>query len=256
MKKINRRKKIGLALGGGAVLGAAHIGVLKAIKEFNIPIACVSGTSIGAFVAAFYACGVEWDEIEAIAMELKWLDLSGLSLSKLGLLSNERMGKLIEQHLGKKDLRDAHIPVAMIATDIVSGEKVILKKGNIADAVMASTCIPGIFTPVEIDDRMLVDGGIVENVPVSPLKEMGGDQIIAVNLNAEQKNTKPESIIEILLRTFDFLIGTSTDLQTNKANVLIEPDLSEFNMVEIKQAPDLINIGYKKAISVFNKVLK
>jgi NTE family protein len=256
VKKIRRNKKIGLALGGGAVLGAAHIGVLKALKELQVDIACISGTSIGAFVAAFYANGVEWEEIEKIASEIKWLDLSGISLSGLGLLSNEKMGKLIEKHLGKRDLQDAKIPLAMIATDIASGDKVIMQKGSVADAVMASTCIPGIFTPVEINGRMLVDGGVVENVPVTPLKEMGADLIISVDLNAAHKARKPSNIIEVLLRTFDFLIQSTSDLQKKKADIRIEPDLSDYNMVEIKQAPDLILEGYHSAMKVLRKVLR
>ncbi|MDZ7821794.1 MAG: patatin-like phospholipase family protein [Candidatus Marinimicrobia bacterium] len=245
-----------MAFGGGAVLGAAHIGVLKAIREFDIPVHCIAGTSIGAFVSAFYANGVGWETIQKIAMDLKWLDLSGISLSKRGLLSNEKMGKLVEKHLGKSNLEDAEIPVAMIATNIVNGEKVVLKKGNTADAVMASTCIPGIFTPMEINGRMLVDGGIVENVPISPLKEMGADIIIAVDLNSGNKHKEPENIIEVLLRTFDFLIKTSTELQTEKAHVLIEPDLSDFNMVDIGQAPDLIEKGYSEAVKVLKQRVK
>ncbi|MDZ7797262.1 MAG: patatin-like phospholipase family protein [Candidatus Marinimicrobia bacterium] len=129
MKKFKKNKKIGLALGGGAVLGAAHIGVLKAIEELDIPIHCIAGTSIGAFVAAFYANGKGWEEIRDIAMDLKWLDLSGLSLSKLGLLSNEKMGKFVEKHLGRSTIEDANIPLAMIATNIASGEKIVLQKG-------------------------------------------------------------------------------------------------------------------------------
>lgn len=256
MKKIRKNKKIGLALGGGAVLGAAHIGVLKALRELNVDISFVSGTSIGAFVAAFFANGVELEEIEKIAMEIKWLDLSGISLSGLGLLSNEKMGKLIDKHLGKLNLEDCKIPTAMLATDISSGEKIVMQKGNIADAVMASTCIPGIFTPVEINERMLVDGGLVENVPVSPLKKMGADIIIAVNLNAVHKPSKPKNILEVLLRTFDFLIQSTTVLQTGKADILIEPDLSDYNMVDMKQAPDLIDDGYNSSIKILRKVFR
>ena len=150
MKKLKKNKKIGLALGGGAVLGAAHIGVLKALKEHDISISYVSGTSIGAFVSAFLAFEKTWEEIEEIAKDLNWLDISGMSLSQFGLLSNKKLGKLIEEYIGDVNFEEAKIPVAMIATDITSGDKVVLDKGNIAQAVMASTCISGIFVPVEI----------------------------------------------------------------------------------------------------------
>ncbi|MDD3095161.1 MAG: patatin-like phospholipase family protein, partial [Candidatus Marinimicrobia bacterium] len=170
--------------------------------------------------------------------------------------SNEKMGKLIEEQLGKRNLEEGNIPIALIATDICSGEKVVMKTGSVADAVMASTCIPGVFTPVEINGRMLVDGGIVENVPISPLKEMGADVIIAVDLNAANKPRKPGNIVEVLLRTFDFLIQSISIVQKEKADIRIEPDLSEYNMVEIKQAPDLILEGYHAAMIVLRKTLR
>ncbi|MGM0428432.1 MAG: patatin-like phospholipase family protein [Thermodesulfobacteriota bacterium] len=242
-----KNKKIGLALGGGAVLGAAHIGVLKAIDELNIPVHFLSGTSIGAFISAFYGFGKSWEEIESFTKDLNWLDLTGLSIPKLGLLSNKKLGDVIKKSIGDVNIEDAEIPIAMVATDITSGEKVILSKGDVEIAVMASTCIPGIFIPVEIDNRLLVDGGIVENVPVTPLKKMGADFIISVDLNAEHPYKKPENIVEVLLRTFDFTLKAATKLQTEKVDIQIKPDLSQFNMVDMNQADELIHIGYVEA---------
>ena len=254
MKKLKKNRKIGLALGGGAVLGAAHVGVLRALEEFEISINCVAGTSIGAFVSAFFAFNKHWTEIKEITLDLNWLDISALSLSKMGLLSNEKLGKLITEHIGDVNFAKADIPIAMISTDISNGEKIILKEGKVADAVMASTCIPGIFIPLEIGNKLLVDGGIVENVPITPLKEMGADFIIAVDLNAEYSHKKPEGIVEVLLNTYDFTIMTATKLQTEEADVLIKPDLSSFNMVDTNQTADLIEQGYLEAKKVFNKI--
>ncbi|RPI00601.1 MAG: patatin [Calditrichaeota bacterium] len=254
MKKIKKHKKIGLALGGGAVLGAAHIGVLKALQEHNITINFVAGTSIGAFISALFAFGKTWQEIDKITHDLNWLDVSSISLFQSGLLSNKKLGKLLEENIGNVSFEEAEIPIAMVATDITSGEKVIIDKGNIAEGVMASTCIPGIFVPVEMNDRLLVDGGIVENVPVSPLKEMGADIIIAVDLNTEYAHKKPENIIEVLLRSFEFTLKTATELQTAQVDILIKPDLSEFNMVDINQAADLIEKGYLEANRILEKV--
>lgn len=253
-KTMKKNKKIGLALGGGAVLGAAHIGVLKALKEHDISISYVSGTSIGAFVSAFVAFQKTWEEIEEITKDLNWLDISGISLSKFGLLSNKKLGELIRDHVGDVNFEDAKIPVAMMATDITGGDKVVLNKGNLAQAVMASTCIPGIFVPVEIENKLLVDGGIVENVPITPLEDMGAQVTIGVDLNAEHLQKKPENIIEVMLRSFDFLIKTATELQTAEADILIKPDLSDFNMVDIDQADDLIEVGYKEATKILQKV--
>jgi NTE family protein len=172
----------------------------------------------------------------------------------MGLLSNEKLGKLITEHIGDVNFAQADIPIAMISTDISNGEKIILKEGKVADAVMASTCIPGIFIPLEIGNKLLVDGGIVENVPITPLKEMGADFIIAVDLNAEYSHKKPEGIVEVLLNILDFTIMTATKLQTEEADVLIKPDLSSFNMVDTNQTADLIEKGYLEAKKVFNKI--
>ena len=249
-----KSKKIGLALGGGAVLGAAHIGVLKAIDEANIPVQFISGTSIGAFISAFYSFGKSWEEIQSFTKGLNWLDLTGITIPKLGLLSNKKLGDVIKKILGDVNIEDADIPIAIVATDITTGEKVVFLKGDVETAVMASTCIPGIFIPVEVDNQLLVDGGIVENVPVSPLKEMGADFIISVDLNAEHPYKKPENIVEVMLRSFDFTLKAATESQTESVDIQIKPDLSEFNMVDMDQADDLIHTGYMEAKKALKKI--
>ncbi|MCF7832552.1 MAG: patatin-like phospholipase family protein [Candidatus Marinimicrobia bacterium] len=251
-----KEQKVGLALGGGAVLGAAHIGVLRAIEEFGIEIDCIAGTSIGAFVAGLYAFGLDWEDIQKISENLDWLDISGLSFSNMGLLSNRKMGELIREKIGDVNLEDSPIPVAMIAADIETMEKVILTTGDAGRASMASTSIPGIFTPVEIDGRLLVDGGIVENVPISPLVDMGVDIIIAVDLNSDHKSKRPENILEILLRSFVMSTHATTQFQTRNADILIKPDLSEFNVIDMDQSHDLIEKGYQEALKVLMEYYK
>jgi NTE family protein len=246
-------KKIGLALGGGAVLGAAHVGVLKAIEEMDIKISYVAGTSIGAFVAAFYAFGYKSADIHKIASKIRWMDISQLSLSGKGLLSNKKLGELINEDLDKKNIEDSDMPLAMIATDINTGEKVVLKKGHVANAVMASTCIPGVFIPVDFDDHLLVDGGIVENVPIDTVKNMGADYVIGVDLNADRAYAKPKNIIDVIVNSFHFTLKSAAKFQTENADLLITPDLSEFNMVSTDQIEDLIKNGYDAAKKTLQK---
>lgn len=251
---MKNNKKIGLALGGGAVLGAAHVGVLKAIKEFELEIDYISGTSIGAFVAAFYAFGKNWQEIEEIASELTWLDITKISLSRYGLLSNGKLGELIIENIGDNNIEDANIPLAIIATNAANGEKIILDKGSIANSVMASTCIPGLFKPVEMGDLMLLDGGIVENVPIKTVKEMGAEFVIAVDLNAYQTYENPDNIIDVVLNSFNFIMKKSDELQTKAADLLIQPDLSAFNRSDTNQVDDLIKQGYEDAKKMLEKL--
>ena len=240
-------KKTGLALGGGAVLGAAHVGVLKALQEFDIKVEYIAGTSIGAFVAAFYAFGKSWEDIQEIASELRWIDITAISLSRYGLLSNKKLEELIVEHIGDKNLQDSNIPLAIIATDASNGEKVILNKGSVANAVMASTCIPGVFRPVDYGEKMLLDGGIIENVPVNTVREMGADYVIGVDLNSEYTYEKPDNILDVLLNSFHFIIKTSAELQTENSDLLIKPDLSKFNRTDMNQVQALLKKGYKDA---------
>ena len=240
-------KKIGLALGGGAVLGAAHIGVIRALEEMNVEISYVTGTSIGAFVGALYAFGYTSKDIEEIALKLSWMDISGLALFESGLLSNAKLGDLLGESLGEKKIEDADIPLAVLATDITNGDKVVLDKGPVAKAVMASTCIPGVFGPVKFDDKLLVDGGIVENIPIDTVRNMGADYVIAVDLNAIKTYHKPDSILDVIINSFHFTLKAAAKFQTENADLLITPDLSKFNMVSTDQIKDLIEQGYKDA---------
>lgn len=239
--------KVGLALGGGAILGAAHIGVLRAFREAEIEIQAVAGTSIGALIASLYAFGVDPDEITKQAKSMSWLDITSLAVSKLGLLSNDKVGKLVDELVGEKNIEDAPIPLAMVATDIGSGGHVILDKGSLAQAVCASTCIPGIFKPVEIDGRMLVDGGLVENVPVSPLEKMGCRTIVGIDLNANREYQAPDDLVDVLLNAIDIAIDHSAQVQTREAELIIAPNMNAFNRTDAGALDELIEVGYTAA---------
>lgn len=243
---------IGLALGGGGVLGAAHIGVLRAIEEQGLAVSHIAGTSIGAFIAAFYAFGKSWQEIEAIVKDLNWLDASELSLSRFGILSNQKLGEILAEHIGEKDFGQARIPLAVVATDIFSGDRVVLQEGSVARGVMASTCVPGVFNPVSWNERLLVDGGIVENVPVTTLREMGAEILVGVALGTGSTREPPENILDVLLRSFYFTIESATRAQTKDAHLLIKPDLAFANLISTDQVEALMARGHLEAQQVLS----
>lgn len=255
-RKIHRKHRMGLALGGGAVLGAAHVGVLRAIEELDIKISCISGTSIGALVAALYAFGKTWQEIDAIARDLNWMQAARLKVSKTGILSNQQLGTSIRKMIGDVQFSDARIPLAMIATDIGSGDRVVLNNGDVAEAIMASTCIPGIFTPVERDGRLLVDGGICENVPVLVLDDLGAEKTIAVDLIENHSLRRPENIIEVLINSFDFALSNASLHALKKADLIIAPHLQGYNAIDTKQIPELIEQGYRDAVQLLRRRVK
>lgn len=245
-------KKIGLALGGGVVLGVAHIGVLKALEEKNVKIEYISGTSIGSLIGALYAFGKSVEEIEQIALDIKWSELYTITLSKFALLSNEKIGNLLLDNIGDVDFKDASIPFSVVTTDISDGKRVVLDTGDVNAGVMASTAVPGVFTPIEIDDKLLVDGGIVENVPIEAVRDLGAEYIIGVDLNTNYSSKKPNNIVEVLLNSFNYIMMSSTKLQLKNADLNINPNLSEFNIISTEQVEEIIEVGYKEA----NKILE
>lgn len=247
-------KKLGLALGGGAVLGAAHIGVLEALEERDIRPEYISGTSIGAFIGALYAFGQTVAQLKEIAFDMDWLDVSNFKLSKMGLLGNDRIGKLILDNLGKKRIEDSQIKLAIVTTDISNGEKVVLTEGPLFKAVMASSCLPGIFIPVKWGDRLLVDGFLSENVPVSPLRAMGAEDIIAVDLTTNRDFKRPNDIIDVLTNTFAIGLNKIFIEQLDDTRIImIQPKLSAYNKADTRKTKALIKEGYEETNRILDQ---
>jgi len=181
----SKRPKIGLALGSGGSRGLAHIGVIKALEENNIPIDFIAGSSIGAMAGGFYAAGLSIKKMEEISLETNWRRMFSLvdPHLKQGLISGEKVKTFIEGYVDGKKIEDCKIPFVAVATDLKTGEIVILNKGEMAQAIRASISIPLVFKPVEIDGKTLADGGLSAPVPVEIVQGMGADIIIAINLD-------------------------------------------------------------------------
>lgn len=247
-RKRRFRRPVGLALSGGATLGAAHAGALRALHEAGTHIDYLSGTSIGAVAAALYAFETPIDEIEEVALEMSWLSISSFSPSRMGLLANRKLGEVLRDRIGDPEFHDATIPFAVIATDISQGCKVILDKGPVLPAVMASACVPGIFQPVEHEDRLLVDGGLVENLPVSPLQKFGARSIIGVDLNRRREYQRPDDLIDVVLNATDIAINSTTRIQfRDSIDLLIAPRLSSYSRFRSKRGEKLVQEGLQAA---------
>jgi len=179
-------KKIGLALGSGSARGLAHIGVLKYFQENQIPIHAIAGTSMGAFIGAIYAAGISIDQMIEIANNTDWKLTAKMmmpSFTKSGFVDGNRIRDFIRTIVGDLNISDLKIPFAAVATDIVTGEEIIIQQGSLIDAVRASISMPAIFTPFHYRDRFLVDGGLVNPVPVNVARKMGVNVVIAVNVS-------------------------------------------------------------------------
>ena len=238
---------LGLALSGGAVLGCSQIGVLKALDEAGIQVTHLAGTSIGAIIAAFYAFGLSPGEIENVARSITWADLTRPTASRLGLLSQEGLRRVLHSKIGPVRLEEAPIPLAMVATDISTGERVVMAEGDLAVAVSASACLPGIFVPVERDGRLLVDGGLVEQLPVSPLLKWGVDRIIGVDVFLGMTFRRPERLFHLMKNAVDIMLVQGSQRVAEDVDLLITPDLHNFNSTDLKDVPGLVEAGYEAA---------
>ena len=247
--------KTGLALGGGSALGFAHIGVLKALQENNIQIDFISGTSAGAIVGALYAFGVSFEDIEKVAEKLDWKNVSKLRPCSMAIMSNKVLKGLLEENIGNVDISISKIPLAITCTDIETGAKVVFKSGNVVDAVLASSCLPGLFPPIEMQGLMLVDGGIAENVPISSLKDSECNVKIAVNLMRYRKYERPKNIIGVFMNSFDMINHRiSTQPTKDDVDILIEPDLRGYYMSDSAKWCEISEKGYKETLKYIEKI--
>lgn len=248
---------VGLALGGGAAKGIAHIGVLRAFEEEGVRVSYLSGTSIGALVAAYYAFGKNTDEILAIGEQLSFKRMTSFSLLKRGgFFTTDAIQEMIVDDLGDVNIEDAHIPLAICTTDIETGEQVVIEKGNLAAAVCASVAVPGIFSPVEIDGRKLVDGGLIENVPVSLAEDLGAGIVIGVDLNAVKRYPEPNNMIDVLGNAIDICMDLKTRDQLKEADIVVSLDLTSYSRSDNTDCIDqLVMEGYRPTKAKIRKLL-
>ena len=243
--------RIGLALGGGAAKGVAHIGALKALKQEGVEIDCVSGTRIGAFVASYYAFAKSIGEMRSVALDLTFKSMTSFSWKATGgLFSTQAIREMLIKDLGDAKIEDSIIPLTIGATDICTGEQVVFTQGSVADAVCASVAVPGLFAPVEIQGRKLVDGGIIENVPVSLVRKMNAGIIIAIDLNGKERYAEPKSMADAFGNAIDICIDHKTKQQLRQADIVISLDLSTFSRSDNRERTDeLINAGYSAMLT-------
>jgi NTE family protein len=282
----SERPKIGLALSGGGARGGAHVGVLKALEELRVPVDYIAGTSMGAIIGGFYAAGYDADEIEQLLRDTDWNQAlsdqpvrrdrtmrkkelesdflipfrvgynSGRLQAALGAIEGQHLDQIFQRILqpvvNTRDFDRLPIPFRAVATDLVSGDEVVLRRGSLADALRASMSVPGVFAPVRIDDRLLVDGGMANNLPVSVVREMGADIVIAVDIStpllAEDQITSVLSITEQLT---NFLTRRSTERQIaslRPQDVLILPELGDFSSADFEQAAQVVPAGHEAAM--------
>lgn len=239
------RPKIGLALSGGAARGIAHIGVLKVLEENNFPIDFIAGTSMGSVIAGAYASGMKIGLLEEIALSIRWGDVSKVSFSRLAIMTNNPLEKLLRRLMPVSDFAKMRIPLAIVTADVQTGQVVVFTKGDAIRAIRISCTVPGFFAPeIDSEGRMLVDGGIVQNLPVDTVRSLGAEKVIAIDVNSGVEMTShPTNIFQILMQSYMVIGRGSAAFQASHADLLIEPNIGRIRVDELERAADLIAGG-------------
>lgn len=239
--------RIGLAVGGGAARGVAHVGVLEILEREGIRPDVVAGTSVGALVGAFMCAGFSAAEMAFVTEHIGWFKLLRLKVPGRGLCTFEKMGEMIVELLGDITFADLKIPFSVVATDVDNGEMVTISEGPLAPAVMASCAVPGLIEPVQIGDRWLCDGGIINNTPVSTARQMGADYVIGIDIF--EPHFDRHNPLGMVLTAVEVLInGAGRGL--DEADCLIKPDLAGISFISFWRKERLIQKGMEAAVQV------
>jgi NTE family protein len=235
---------IGVALGGGFARGIAHIGVLRVLEQEGIPVHVVAGTSVGALIGASYCSGLTPDELHRIARTVRFTTFARWTISRCGFASNDRMVSFLERILKVKTFEELRIPLGVTATDFNTGEGVVFHAGSIVDPVRASCAYPGMFLPVEIGGRYLVDGMLSHPVPTRPLRDMGADRVIAIHLKGTwSSGGPPRHLFDVIGQSFAIAQDAMASVWRSAADLVVEPDVAGFAYDDFKRTDELIRVG-------------
>lgn len=268
--KKERRKKIGLALGGGASKGLAHIGVIRALTEFGIPIDYVAGTSMGALIGGWYALDGEIDSVKDVLSSMRRAEKTGWlsKVTKKGDIKSKSSLRIIDDHFTNRNFGECKIPFKAIAANMKDGSEVVLEEGDLAGAIKASAAIPLVFDPVKIGDQLLIDGGVVNPVPADIVRAMGADIVIAVDVSSHWFNQSDFSAHNLswlnIYSIFDMMTSIMShqiahDIVEHNADIIIRPPVLGYSWFDISQAENIISAGYRetrKSIADISKLAK
>ena len=237
--------KLGLALGGGAARGFAHIGVLQVLEEEGIKPSLVVGTSAGSVVASFYASGKTGQQLQWLADtmdETQFTDWAN-PFSGRGILRGEALGKYINSQLNGMKIEDMKLPLGIVATDLRTGDGILFRRGDVATAVRASSAVPSVFEPVQIAGKDYVDGGLVSPVPVRYARQMGADLVLAIDISSRPEDAKTTDMLKVLLQTFSIMGKSISQLELAQADVVVRPALPDIGSTEFSARKKSIEAG-------------
>jgi NTE family protein len=257
------KPKIALVLGGGAARGFAHVGVIRALEQEKIPIDLVVGTSVGSLIGAIYAADLSSFDLEWTAFQLEKDDLFDFgvlnAVTGMGFAKGDKLEAWVKSHIKATNIENMKLPFAAVATDLNWGYKVVLDKGSVARAIRASAAIPGIFQPVQHQGKILVDGGVVDNIPISVAKAKGADIVIAVDISANLGNTSIHNLVDVTLQATNIMFALNVEHAKKDADILITPaGIGDIGMLDFTQKKRCMQAGIEAtqaAMPTIHKVI-
>jgi len=256
-ERLPLRPGIALALGGGFARGYAHLGVLRVFEEHQLPISCLTGSSIGSILAAAYASRAPLPRIIAKCREIRFRDFAKWRVSRFGLASNERLGALVQRFFDSKQFEELQIPTGIVATDLGSGDPVLFKEGNISDAIRASCAFPGLFEPVQVGTRYLADGGLVAPVPTRAAREMGAEVVVGVSVGSHDgQRGAPTNIFQVVSRAVSAAQKHQLEAWERHADLVLRPDVQSLAWDDFHRIDEAMEAGANAALAALPQLKK
>jgi len=235
---------VSVALGGGFARGYAHLGVLQTLQEHGIPVTSVAGSSIGSILGAAYASGVPLLRIIQKCREIRFRDFAKWRVSRFGLASNERLGALMQKLFGTKQFEDLQLPLSIVATDLGTGDAVVFRQGNLAQAIRASCAFPGLFEPVQIGTRCLADGGLVAPVPARAARELGAELVVGVSVGLHDgQRGVPNNIFQVVSRAVSAAQKQQLEAWERYADLVLRPSVQGLAWDDFDRIDEAIEAG-------------
>jgi NTE family protein len=254
------RPKIALVLGGGAARGFAHVGVIRVLEQEKIPIDMIVGTSVGSLIGAIYAHDMNSFELEWTAFSLEKDNLFDYTIfsaiTGMGPVKGDKLEEFVKTKVPAANIENLKLPFAAVATDLNRGTRVVIDHGSVARAVRASSAIPGVFNPVEHQGRLLVDGGVVDNIPISVAREKGADIVIAVDISENVVNFNITNVVDVMLQAVTIITSENTKYKKKDADVLIAPAVGDVGMLDFTQKKRCMQAGIEAAQKVVPEIKK
>lgn len=252
---IAKQSKVALVLGAGSARGYAHIGVLQVLSENNIPIDFIVGSSMGALVGGLYVSGTDLRMLDKMLEHINTNIFFDVHVPRMGFIAGKRISSVLKLMTKKKDFTQLEVPLSVVATDILTGQKVVIEEGLLWEAIRASISIPGVFNPVERDGMLLVDGAVIDRLPIEVARQKGADIIIAVDVTfGEGKKVIINNTLDVIMTSLDIMQKQQFDYVKPGADILLQPTVGGFSSRDFDRSREIIELGREEALNKLDMI--